>query len=284
MMQFNTGYSESLERLIQHLPAAVSELSKNRSPFEAFEAGYVNGRKSVNMQVEDALLELPMSLNKDKKSCEEAYLKGVEIGQKVKSSIDYAKACLKGIISLPKIRKYQGMDRTPKYYYKINDKFVVSVSKGTISDYDFIARYWQFDPTESKWLKSRQPKHIHWAVDLLIKNEYDKTVVSMFVQQLIKDWNNEEIIRHITSKEELDSFLDPEELLKYVFVEAKRYSGYDIHGAYPMELLILLSRLLMTQERTNKRDAYMFKNLIDSFDKQYVDFFNVVDIATFRHR
>lgn len=118
-MQFNTGYSESLERLIQHLPAAVSELSKNRSPFEAFEAGYVNGRKSVNMQVEDALLELPMSLNKDKKSCEEAYLKGVEIGQKVKSSIDYAKACLKGSISLPKIRKYQGMDRTPKYYIKL---------------------------------------------------------------------------------------------------------------------------------------------------------------------
>jgi len=282
-MPYNTGYSNSIIELIKHLPSSNSTISINRNPYEAFELGYTNGRDSVVVPTNVALYSLPSSENSEGKSCEAAYLKGVEIGEKVRNSIEFAIQCANGTIPLPKIRKYKGLDRTPKYYYKISDKFIVSVSPGSLSEYDIIARYWQYDFGASAWRKSRQPKHIHWAVDLLIKNEYDRNVVSIFIKQLCKDWQDNEIIRHITTEEELSAFLEPEDLLKYVFVEADRYSAFDIHGEYPMELLILLSRLLMTQERTNREDAYMFKSLIDSFDKTYVDFYDVVDIATFRH-
>lgn len=283
-MSINTGYNKSLAELILQLPSAASELSTHRNPVAAFELGYSNGRNSVSTPLADAIKFIPISSNPNKKSCETAYLKGREIGNKVKVSIDYAEQCAKGNIPIPKIRKYRGFDRTPYYYYKINDKFIVSVSPGILSDYDILARYWQYDYNTFTWQKSRQPKHIHWAVDLLIKNEYDKKVVAMFIQKLIEDWQDESIIKHITSKEELADFLNPETLLKYVFTESEKYSAFDIHGEYPMELLILLSRLLMTQERTNRKDAYMFKKLIDSFNNQYVDFFDIVDIATFRHR
>lgn len=283
-MMDNTGYSVALEELIKLLPSANSNLSSNRNPIDAFQLGFTNGRESVSTNTESALLSLPESTNPRNKSCEAAYLKGCEIGTKVRNSIEFAEQCACGRIPLPKIRKFKGVDRTPRYYYKINDKFIVSVSSGTISQYDIIARYWQYDFMTSNWKKSRQPKHIHWAVDLLIKNEYDKNVVATFINRLIEDWQDNTIIKHITNENELAEFLNPEELLKYVFVEAEKYSAYDIHGEYPMELLILLSRLLMTQERTNREDAYMFKNLIDSFNKTYVDFFDVVDIATFRHQ
>lgn len=283
MMQDNTGYMVALVELIKLLPFANSEISLARNPIDAFQLGFSNGRNSVSITAENALLSLPKSFNHEQKSCEVAYLKGVEIGTRVRNSIEFAEQCKRGNISLPKIRKFRGIDRTPKYYYKINDKFIVSVSSGTLSQYDIIARYWQYDFTTSEWRKSRQPKHIHWAVDLLIKNEYDNRVVAMFIKKLIEDWQNHTIVKHITSEDELSEFLNPEELLKYVFVEAEKYSAFDIHGEYPMELLILLSRLLMTQERTNRDDAYMFKRLIDSFNKTKVDFFDVVDIATFRH-
>lgn len=282
-MTHNTGYSDSVKELIKHLPPSSSSVSMERDPYDAFELGFNNGRNSVDISTNDAVSSIPCSVNNEKKSCEAAYLKGLEIGAKVRRSIQFAEQCSNGSIPLPKIRKYRGLDRTPKYYYKITDKFIVSVSSGSLSEYDIIARYWQYDFGTSTWRKSRQPKHIHWAVDLLIKNEYDRNVVSIFIKQLITDWQNTEIIKHISTAEDLSAFLDPEELLKYVFVEADRYSAFDIHGEYPMELLILLSRLLMTQERTNREDAYMFKNLIDSFDKTYVDFYDVVDIATFRH-
>lgn len=282
-MPNNTGYTKSLVELVRLLPSANSGLSQNRNPYDAFELGFYNGRNSISMSPEVALASLSMSDNLEGKSCEAAYLKGSELGTRVKNSIEFSELCANGSIALPKIRKYKGIDRTPKYYYKINDKFIVSVSSGTLSDFDIIARYWQYDFNNSEWRKSRQPKHIHWAVDLLIKNEYDRSIVSTFIRKLIEDWEDRTIIRHITSEEELANFLNPEQLLKYVFVEAERYSTFDIHGEYPMELLILLSRLLMTQERTNREDAYMFKNLIDSFNKNYVDFYDVVDIATFRH-
>lgn len=283
-MPNNTGYSKSLAELIRLLPSTNSILSQNRNPYEAFELGFFNGRNSVSISPEIALSSLSTSDNLEGKSCEAAYLKGCKIGAKVKNSIEYSELYANGSIALPKIQKYRGLDRTPKYYYPINDKFIVSVSSGVLSDFDIVARYWQYDCNSSEWRKSRQPKHIHWAVDLLIKNEYDKSVVSTFINKLIEDWEDRTIIRHIRSEEELSEFLNPEELLKYVFVEAEKYSSFDIHGEYPMELLILLSRLLMTQERTNREDAYMFKNLIDSFNNKYVDFYDVVDIATFRHK
>jgi len=279
----NTGYSKSLRELINLLPESNSEISNNKSPYDAFEEGYARGLSMRERNVEEALFSLPDRINEVNRSCEAAYLKGCEIGAKVRNSSLFSEQCFNGNIPLPPIKKYKGIDRTPFQIYKINDNYIVSVSHGTLSEFDIIARYWQYDYNSSSWKKSRQPKHIHWAVDLLIKNEYNRRLINMFITKLIDDWNDETIIKQIETQEELLDFLNPAKLLKYVFVEASKYSGFDLHGEYTMELLIILSRLLMVQERTNRSDAYMIKKLLDDFNNSQIDFFDVVNTATFKH-
>ena len=57
--------------------------------------------------------------------------------------------------------------------FPVNDHFVIGIYQGTISKFDMIIKYRQL--INEKWTRARTPKHIHWAVDILIKqNEKTK--------------------------------------------------------------------------------------------------------------
>ena len=50
----------------------------------------------------------------------------------------------------------------------INGTYILGIYKGTLSDFDILLRYRQKEG--ERWSRIRTPKHIHWAVDMLIKH------------------------------------------------------------------------------------------------------------------
>ena len=51
--------------------------------------------------------------------------------------------------------------------FPVNAHFIIGIYQGTLSKYDMIIRYRQL--INGEWTRVRTPKHIHWAVDILIK-------------------------------------------------------------------------------------------------------------------
>ena len=56
------------------------------------------------------------------------------------------------------------------------------------------------------------------------------------------------------------------------------------YGEYSVEFLIVLMTLLMTQEKTNRNDAYMFGKVLDSLLKEELDIFSIMSAAGFGGR
>lgn len=55
-------------------------------------------------------------------------------------------------------------------------------------------------------------------------------------------------------------------------------------GEYPIDFVLILLLLLMIQEKTNRTDAYMFKQILDELLNDNMDIFSIVSKSTFRGR
>ena len=55
--------------------------------------------------------------------------------------------------------------------FPVNDHFQIGIYQGTLSQFDMLIRYKQLINCE--WTRARTPKHIHWAVDILIIHAAD---------------------------------------------------------------------------------------------------------------
>ena len=266
--------------IINLLPDGQVNEGERKCPACAFEQGYKDGLEGRKRNMDVVLSELPKANSEDykNKSCEMAYVKGFDIGNKIKESQEFAQIVtnkrLKGF-NIPKSLKLLQL-------YKIGN-YVISVSQGNISTYDMVVKFRQYYANTQKWSLFRQPKHIHWTVDVLIKQEYHQSVINKFLTNLIRDWDDKTIIPHLTSSAERDVFLEYEKMLRFVFIEAEKYQDTNFRGEYPIAFLILISRILMTQERTNRADAYMFKGLLESL-KEHKDLYTIIGKATFRGR
>ena len=270
-----------IQNLLAMLPNSQGGPGRHKCAACAFEEGYTDGMNGVKREVDSVLETLPegQAKNQRHKSCETAYEKGFEIATKVKASIDFSKSAREG--RLQGITFPSNMDLLQ--LYKLGDEFVVAVFQGKISMNDMIVKFRQYDKMEAKWSRFRQPKHIHWTVDVLIKQEHNKDTVNHFLVNLLNDWENKNIIPHLMSAEERNNFLKPENLLRYVYIEAEQYSDNKLKGEYPISFLIIISRILMVQERTNREDAYMFKGLLESL-REHKDLYTVISKATFNGR
>ena len=129
--------------------------------------------------------------------------------------------------------------------------------QGEFSKYDILIKYRQ--KNKNKWSRIRTPKHIHWAVDILIKMHSDKEKTEQFLDFLIEVWDRTQPIK---SDEERKRILSIEHLLETNREEIKKYEELGKKGEYSIKFLILLAKLLMLQEKTNLETAYMFKNLL----------------------
>lgn len=171
--------------------------------------------------------------------------------------------------------KEKGRIFKPLEIFIPENKIIVGVYQGGLSKYDIRIRYKQKDKN-NKWTRIRTPKHIHWAVDLLIKMHADREKIKKFLDFLIEIWNK---TLPFKNKEERKKFLNTKNLLDIHKDKIAEYKDISRFGEYRIEFLILLAKLLMAQEKTNMPDAYMFRKLLETL-KKGEDIFSVVSIAT----
>lgn len=139
--------------------------------------------------------------------------------------------------------KKEKQEKKPLYVYKINDKYILAVYQGSLSKYDIVLRYRQKDE-KGRWSNIRTPKHIHWAVDMLIKLYGNEEVSKKFLDFLIEQWDK---VEGFKSEEDRQRFLSEEFLLKEVEKEAEKFLELSKYGEYNIKFLILLAILLMKQ-------------------------------------
>lgn len=182
---------------------------------------------------------------------------------------------------LPQKIKLKQKDGTPVekellVQFPVNSHFQIGVYQGTLSALDMIVRYKQL--INGRWTNPRTPKHIHWAVDILIKQNECPDATQRFLAFLLEYWNR---VTPLSSEKERKSVLDTEILLNQVNIEASGYPELAEKGEYSVKFLILLAKLLMVQEKTNNHDAYMFKNVLEKL-KSHSDIFSLISTATHR--
>ena len=172
------------------------------------------------------------------------------------------------------IYNQKGIEHRPINAFQVNDSTIIAVYKGTLSPLGILIKYRQKLKT-GKWSNIRTPKRIHWTVDILMKMQTYKYLTTEFLNFFLEIWAN---TKPLKTEEERQS-LDLEKLLSLNEVEIEKYKDLSTKGEYSVKFLILLAKLLMLQEKTNRADAYMFKNVLDGL-KSGEDLFKILSTAT----
>ena len=74
----------------------------------------------------------------------------------------------------------------PLTIIEVNDTYILAVYQGSLSEYDLLIRYRQRDKsTKSGWSRIRTPKHIHWAVDAIIKMQHNDKETKKFLHSML---------------------------------------------------------------------------------------------------
>lgn len=172
----------------------------------------------------------------------------------------------------------EGKKFMPLFVSEINGRFIISVYQGSFSKYDILIKYRQ--KVKGKWSHIRTPKHIHWAVDILIKMYENPEKTKEFLKFLLSVW---EKTKPMKSAKQRKAALNLKSLLDINRAQIKKYKKLGEKGEYSIKFLILLAKLLMLQEKTNLETAYMFKNLLKTLQIGE-DIFKIVSIATHNRR
>ena len=177
------------------------------------------------------------------------------------------------VVKGSKNKKINGENLTSIIDIEFDNKYTIYVFQGSLSENDIIIKYAE----EGKRL--RTPKHIHWAVDLLLKLQVEKDLTRSFIEVIKKEWENCKPLKN-NNDTTLISLVD-----NYIEItDVSKYEKLDNYGEYDVEFLIVLMTLLMTQEKTNREDAYMFGNVLDSLLVDDLDIFAIMSAAGFGGR
>jgi hypothetical protein len=141
-------------------------------------------------------------------------------------------------------------------------------SYGNNPDLDILVKY------QEPGKQVRTPQHIHWAIDLLIKNEHNPQLTKEFVKYLADMWSQ---IQPFTTKEQQQQcqlyFTNPENLVRFVPLNS--------FGEYSVEFIGHIIELLMIEEKTGNKDAFMFIGVLNAiFNNE--DIFTIAQRATYR--
>jgi len=168
--------------------------------------------------------------------------------------------------------------KEPLFSMQVNSKYIIAIYQGTLSKYDILIKYRQFE--NGQWSRIRTPKHIHWTVDMLIKLYQDEATTLKFLSKLQDMWNES---KPITTQEEFDN-IDIEKLYKEFEGDINGFKTLNSKGEYSVGFLILLAKLLMVQEKTNRSDAYMFGNILEKLKSGNKELFSLISTATHNGR
>ncbi len=177
--------------------------------------------------------------------------------------------------SIPRMSfKRNGEVHQPLKTIRVNGETILAIYAGSLSEFDVLIKYRQ-KQKDGKWSAIRTPKHIHWTVDILMKMQTYKELTAEFVDFFIRVW---ETTKPLTSEIERQS-IDLEALLRLSEEEISKFKELSKKGEYSVRFLILLAKLLMLQEKTNRADAYMFRNVLEGL-KTGEDLFRILSAAT----
>ncbi|MDE6586264.1 MAG: hypothetical protein K2K80_06265 [Clostridia bacterium] len=151
------------------------------------------------------------------------------------------------------------------------ENYTLFVFQGTISAFDILIKY------RKDGLRIRTPKHIHWAVDMLIKMQREQKLASDFLNEAKKIWINCKPLKS-------NDFDTLKNLVENCNIDVDKYKKLNSYGEYPVDFLFVLMLLLSTQEKTNRADAYMFGNIIDELLESDYDIFKIVSTAGYNGR
>jgi hypothetical protein len=161
----------------------------------------------------------------------------------------------------------KGESHTPLLYWQTDDKTTIAIYQGVRGenpDLDFIVKYKE----EGKRL--RTPSHTHWIVDLLVKCEYNKTIVLNYVNDLIELYDN---TVPVSSVQERDEYV-----LRHHTVANDKYNVLNQHGYYSVSTLTAFIELFSICEKQTT-GAFMFRGLL-TLVKEYCegkkDFYQIV--------
>jgi len=176
------------------------------------------------------------------------------------------------------IEEFTNSSGEPIAVFPINNSYRLAIYRGKISPLDIIIKYKQKNH-EKRWSRLRTPKHIHWAVDVLLKLHAEKAATQEFLDALLKIWDETQPLQNEKDREELTLA----NLAKDFDEKFEKYNHLSSKGEYSIRFLILLAKLLMIQEKTNRADAYMFKRLLTAL-REGKEIYGIVSTASFGGR
>lgn len=160
--------------------------------------------------------------------------------------------------------------------FQVDNKSQIGIYQGTLSEFDMLLRYREYNG--NIWSRVRTPKHLHWAVDVITKQNLEPELTKEFIQLLLDYWPK---VKPLTTKEEREAFLSGTNLVKEVELESQKFNQLEGIGAYSVKFLLLMAKILMYQEKTNYHQAYMFKQLLEKL-LDGNDLFSILSIASHR--
>ncbi len=111
----------------------------------------------------------------------------------------------------------------------------IFVEPGRKSAYDFIVRY------REPGKRTRTPKHIHLVVNIFAKRTGDENLTNRLLKHIIND-----IILQVHPAQSYPPRLE-------IYTPATRQTSrpFEAFGEYSVEFLLIVTELLMLQEKTN---------------------------------
>lgn len=148
--------------------------------------------------------------------------------------------------------------------YTTSQGVTVYASKGGKSQYNLKIVY------REPGKRVRTPKHIHLIVDLYLKQAGNPTLTMQLV---------EHIIQEIISKVQ-PSTSNPPSLQVFSLDRVKDFQQLEAYGEYSVEFLLVITELILIQEKTNFPSGRLSLKLYKLF-RDGADIFSVVGAASF---
>lgn len=153
-----------------------------------------------------------------------------------------------------------------KLVHTTKNAIKVYVSKGSKkeSPFDFRVHYQEPDK------RVRTPKHIHIIIDLYMKLSRNEELTLKLVDYLIA------MMKKLKSETKF-----PPSLQVYNKNDIAKFQELNNYGQYSVEFILVVTELIMIQEKTNYPNGTMNVKVFEKFRNKHDDIFSVVSAATF---
>ena len=150
----------------------------------------------------------------------------------------------------------------------LNNNTSIIIFPGTLGPNDIRITYKQGT------LRRRTPKHIHWAVDLLLKRENNLALTNDYSTAMQNRWNG---IQPLPNRQFNTIRANLQLSTNQHFIN--QYAALNAFGSFEIDFLTHFMELLMLEEITNFPNAYMYIGVIEAILTN-ADVYTVVSKAT----